>query len=100
MKNTVTISIEEYDNLRECKKFVDSTESVYLRYEGQFKVKKLDELTTKLNKSIDSLVTHNSNLSLKVAHYQDAYRTLTKKVLEHNQLPWYKRIFSKISCEN
>lgn len=100
MKNTVTISIEEYDNLRECKKFVDSTESVYLRYEGEFKVKTLDELIVKLNKSIDSLAAHNSNLSLKVAHYQDAYRTLTTKVLEHNQLPWYKRIFSKISCEN
>lgn len=100
MKNTVTISIEEYDNLRECKKFVDSTESVYLRYEGQFKVKKLDELITKLNKSIDSLATHNSNLNFKLIHYQDAYETLTKKVLEYNQLPWYKRIFSKISCEN
>ena len=100
MRNTVTISIEEYDNLRECKKFVDSTESVYLRYEGQFKVKKLDELITKLNKSIDSLATNNNNLNFKLIHYQDAYKTLTKKVLEYNQLPWYKRIFSKISCED
>ena len=100
MINKVTISIEEYDNLRECKKFVDSTESVYLRYEGEFKVKKLDELIVKLNKSIDSLATHNSNLSFKVTHYQDAYKTLTKKVLEYNQLPWYKRIFSKILCED
>lgn len=100
MKNTVTISIEEYDNLRECKKFIDSTESVYLRYEGEFKVKKLDELITELNKSIDRLATHNSSLNFKLSHCQNAYRTLLKEVLNYNELPWYKRIFSKISCEN
>jgi hypothetical protein len=100
MINTVTISIEEYDNLRECKKFVDSTESVYLRYGGQFKVKTIDELIVELNNSTNSLTKHNSDLSLKLAHYQDAYRTLLKEVLQYNKLPWYKRIFSKISCED
>lgn len=96
MRNTVTISIEEYDNLRECKKFVDSAESVYLLYEGIYKVRSLDEIITQLKETINGLEYANRELNYKNDRLISEHRKLIRAVTEHNELPWYERIFNKI----